>query len=168
MRSFQQVREGRDQDEGESGKGFHPRSDVLDASPLFFRLGSQHQTTIEQKLRLWLSLHQVHCQQIAQVDVLARHNLGDKLSWDRRKSGTNDERLIQQRLREHGGTIGDIVSRIILQTGNARAGNGCRHRRIRKSRNEGRHYHIKGKSRPTLLRKSSSCGHEIGSGAAQR
>ena len=53
------------------------------------------QTTIEQKLRLWLSLHQVDCQEIAQVDVLACHNLGDKLSWDRRKSGTNDERLVQ-------------------------------------------------------------------------
>ena len=85
----------RDQDEGKNGKGLHPRSDVLDTSPPFFRLGSQHQATIEQKLRLWLSLHQVDCQQIAQVDVLARHNLGDKLSWDRRKSGTNNERLVQ-------------------------------------------------------------------------
>ena len=68
---FPMVREVRGQDEGKNGKGLHPRSDVLDASPLFFRLGSQHQMTIEQKLRLWLSLHQVNCQQIAQVDVLA-------------------------------------------------------------------------------------------------
>ena len=92
---FPTVWEVRDQDEGKNGKGLHPRSDVLDASPLFFRLGSQHQTTIEQKLRLSLSLHQVDCQQIVQVDVLARHNLGDKLSRDRRKSGTKNERSVQ-------------------------------------------------------------------------
>ena len=92
---FPAVRKVRDQDEGKDGKGLHPRSDVLDASPLFFWLGSQHQSTIEQKLGLRLSLHQVDRQQIAQVDVLACHNLGDKLSWDRRKTGTNDERLVQ-------------------------------------------------------------------------
>ena len=34
------VREVRDQDEGKDGKGLHPRSDVLDASPLLFWLGS--------------------------------------------------------------------------------------------------------------------------------
>ena len=33
---FPVVREVRDQDEGKSGKGLHPRSDVLDVSPLFF------------------------------------------------------------------------------------------------------------------------------------
>ena len=36
---FPAVREVRDQDEGENGKGLHPRSDVLDALPLFFPLG---------------------------------------------------------------------------------------------------------------------------------
>ena len=68
---FPAVREVGDQDEGKNGKGLHPQSNVLDDSPLFSWLGSQHQMTIEQKLRLWLSLHQVHCQQIAQVDVQA-------------------------------------------------------------------------------------------------
>ena len=92
---FPAVQKVRDQDEGKGGKGLHPRSDVLDASPLFFWLGSQHQSTIEQKLRLRLSLHQVDHQQITQVDVLARHNLSDKLSWNRRKTGTNNERLVQ-------------------------------------------------------------------------
>ena len=97
---FPVVRKVRDQDEGKDGKDLHPRSDVLDASPLSFRLASQRdQSTIKQKLRLWLSLslHQVDCQQIAQVDVFACHNLGDQLSWDRRKTRTNNEQLAQQR-----------------------------------------------------------------------
>ena len=112
---FPAVRKVRDRDDGKDGKGLLPQSDVTDASPLFLWLGSQHQMTMKQKMRLCFSLHQVDCQQIAQVDVLARHNLGDKLSWDRRKTRTNDERLVQKRRCEHGGTIGDIVSCTVLQ-----------------------------------------------------
>ena len=40
---FPPVRNVTDQDEEKDGKGLHPRSHVLDASPLFFRLESQHQ-----------------------------------------------------------------------------------------------------------------------------
>ena len=56
---FPAVREVRDKDEGKDAKGLHPRSNILDASPLFLWLGSQHETTIKQELRLWFSLHQV-------------------------------------------------------------------------------------------------------------
>jgi len=40
------IWEARDQDEGENGKGLHPRSDVLDAATLFLGLGRQHKSTI--------------------------------------------------------------------------------------------------------------------------
>ena len=44
---FPAVREVRDKDEGKDGEGLHPRSDILDASPLSLGLGSQHETTIK-------------------------------------------------------------------------------------------------------------------------
>ena len=54
---FPAVQKVRDKDEGKDGKGLHPQRVIFDVLPLF--LGSQHQTTIKQKLRLWFSLHQV-------------------------------------------------------------------------------------------------------------
>ena len=63
-----------------SGSERQGQSDILDASPLSLGLGSQHVTTIKQELRFWFSLHQVGRLQVAQVDVFACHDLGNKLS----------------------------------------------------------------------------------------
>ena len=43
---FPAVRKVRDRDDGKDGKGLLPQSDVIDASPLFLWLGSQHKLII--------------------------------------------------------------------------------------------------------------------------
>ena len=68
-----------------------------------------HQTTIEQKLRLWLSLHQVDCQQIAQVDVHAGHNLQCRSKANITGGGGARERLRRKLVGGSGGMLAEKI-----------------------------------------------------------
>ena len=88
------VREVRRQNEGEDCEHFGPRSDILNSSMQFLRLRSQNQTIVEEKLQLgFFNLH-VHGQQIAQINVLAGHDLKNKFHRNWGNAGSNNKRLI--------------------------------------------------------------------------
>ena len=88
------VREVRHQDEREDRECFGPRRDILNSSTRFLRLRRQHQTIIEETARLGFSNLQIRRQEIAQINVLAGHDLRNKLCRKRRNARSNNERLI--------------------------------------------------------------------------